>query len=129
MDQFWPGALTIVLPARTQTGLEWTAAAGGTIALRVPAHPLARELIGLAGPLATSSANLTGLPPALNAADAARQLGAGVAVYVDGGQAPGPEPSTIIDASGTEMRVLRRGVISAERLRDALRGVNSGGNG
>lgn len=122
-DAFWPGPLTIVLPARSS--LVWDLGdTGGTVALRMPDQRIVLELLAETGPLAVSSANLTGQPAAMNASDAEAQLGESVAVYLDGGATPGPEPSTIVDATALAdgsgpLRILRVGVLSEERLREA----------
>lgn len=119
-DAFWPGGLTIVLPARST--LAWDLGeTNGTVALRMPDDRIALELLAETGPLAVSSANLTGEPAAQTALDALYQLGDSIAVYLDAGATPGPDPSTIIDATalvdGTgPLRVLREGVISREQL-------------
>lgn len=124
---FWPGPLTIVTQANPS--LDWDLGeTGGTVALRIPDNPLARELLQETGPLAVSSANLTGEPAAGSAAEAREMLGDSVAVYLDGGEARG-EASTIIDAtalhadgSGT-VRVLRLGGVSVDELRGVLPGA------
>ena len=121
--KFWPGGLTIILDA--QPSLAWDLGeTDGTVALRVPAHPLALELLAETGPLAVSSANLTGEPAATTASNALEQLGARVQVYLDGGPS-GTTASTIIDATalarGTgRVRILRDGAISAAQIREVL---------
>jgi L-threonylcarbamoyladenylate synthase len=108
MDRWWPGPLTLVLPA---------VAGGGTLGVRLPDHPLALELLRAAGPLFTTSANRHGEPPALTAAEAA--LVPGLAGVLDGGRAPGGEPSTVISLlPGQEMTVIREGAISSHLLGD-----------
>jgi tRNA threonylcarbamoyl adenosine modification protein (Sua5/YciO/YrdC/YwlC family) len=115
MAAFWPGALTIILKA--QPSLAWDLGdTGGTVALRMPDHEAALRLLRRYGPLAVTSANLTGEPPAQDAAAAEAYFGANVAVYLDTGPAPGPTASTIVDASGATPRVVRHGVIDAGRL-------------
>lgn len=120
---FWPGGLTIILDA--QPSLAWDLGdTRGTVALRVPNNPIALELLAETGPLAVSSANLTGRAAARTAANAHEQLGESVAVYLDGGEV-GSDPSTIIDATalarGTGgIRILREGVISAAQLRAVI---------
>ena len=121
---FWPGGLTIVLEA--QPSLAWDLGdTNGTVAVRVPAHPVALELLAETGPLAVSSANLTGQPAAVTASGAHDQLGARVEVYLDGGEATAGSASTIIDATALSrgtggIRILRDGVISAAQLRDVV---------
>lgn len=123
-DTFWPGGLTIVLDA--QPSLRWDLGdAHGTVAVRVPAHPVALELLAETGPLAVSSANLTGQPAAVTAGEAHDQLGARVEVYLDGGQATEGSASTIVDATGLQrgsgaVRILRDGVVTADQLRTVL---------
>ena len=88
IDRFWPGALTLVL--ESQPSLTWDLGeTNGTVALRMPDHEIALALLGQAGPMAVTSANLTGRPPAQTVAEAQEQLGAAVAVYLDGGPASG----------------------------------------
>jgi len=118
---FWPGGLTIILPARSS--LAWDLGeTRGTVALRMPSNRIALELLSETGPLAVSSANLSGQPAALNAADAEKMLGDSVAVYLDGGPAgesysTGGDPgSTIVDATGLltpdgKLKIVRHGVI------------------
>jgi tRNA threonylcarbamoyl adenosine modification protein (Sua5/YciO/YrdC/YwlC family) len=122
--KFWPGGLTIVLEA--QPSLSWDLGdTNGTVAVRVPNHPVALELLADTGPLAVSSANLTGHPAATTAADAHDQLGARVDVYLDAGDSPEGLASTIIDATALSrgtggVRILRDGVISAAQLRKVI---------
>nr|WP_277498476.1 MULTISPECIES: L-threonylcarbamoyladenylate synthase [unclassified Nocardioides] len=119
MDAFWPGPLTLVLPA--QTSLQWDLGdTRGTVALRMPDHDVARELLERTGPLAVSSANLTGRPAALTAAEADGMLGASVEVVLDAGRSPRGEASTIVDATGDQGRVLRVGALSLEQLNTVL---------
>jgi tRNA threonylcarbamoyl adenosine modification protein (Sua5/YciO/YrdC/YwlC family) len=118
-DAFWPGPLTLV--CHEQSSLRWDLGeTRGTVAVRMPDHELARELLDRTGPLAVSSANLTGSPAARNAAEALDMLGDSVAVVVDGGESPGAVPSTIVDVTGDRPRLLRLGVISVEQLDAAL---------
>jgi L-threonylcarbamoyladenylate synthase len=123
IDAFWPGALTIILPAASS--LAWDLGdTNGTVALRMPANPLALELLAETGPLAVSSANLTGEPAATTAAGAHEMLGDSVSVYLDGG-AGGTVASTIVDAtalalpSGT-LVIVRNGMITASAIRDVV---------
>lgn len=124
-DQFWPGPLTIVLQA--QPSLAWDLGdTGGTVALRIPDHELALELLRETGPLAVSSANSTGDPAARTAPEAEAMLGDHISVYLDGGAISGDgTASTIVDgtgltADGGVLRVLREGAISREQLAEVL---------
>ncbi len=123
-DAFWPGGLTIVLPARTT--LAWDLGdTGGTVALRMPDDRIALELLAETGPLAVSSANRTGQPAAQTVQDALDQLGDSIEVYLDAGATSGPLPSTIVDATGLvdgtgPLVVLREGVILTEALQAAV---------
>ncbi len=113
---FWPGALTLVVAA--QPSLAWDLGdTHGTVALRVPDHPAALALLRRTGPLAVSSANRTGQPAATTAAQAREQLGDAVGLYLDGGLAPGGVASTIVDATGPVLRVLRAGALDLAALR------------
>jgi tRNA threonylcarbamoyl adenosine modification protein (Sua5/YciO/YrdC/YwlC family) len=122
--KFWPGGLTIVLEA--QPSLSWDLGdTNGTVAVRVPSHRVALELLADTGPLAVSSANLTGHPAATTAANAHDQLGARVEVYLDAGDSPEGLASTIIDATALSrgtggVRILRDGVVTAAQLRKIL---------
>lgn len=122
-EKFWPGGLTIILDA--QPSLAWDLGeTDGTVALRVPNHPIALELLNETGPLAVSSANLTGKPAATTGEEALLQLGARVSLYLDGGPSASTA-STIIDATGLArgtggVRILRDGAVSATALRKIL---------
>jgi len=119
IDEFWPGGLTLVM--RANRNLIWDLGdTKGTVAVRMPLHELALELLKETGPLAVSSANRSGAPPATTAADAEAQLGDAVAVYLDGGPCSGDVPSTIVDLTGVVPKLLRRGVISVARLREVV---------
>jgi L-threonylcarbamoyladenylate synthase len=114
---FWPGALTLVV--RHTPHLSWDLGdARGTVAVRMPDDQLALDLIARTGPLAVSSANRTGYPPATTMLDARLQLGAAVAVYLDGGPRPSATPSSIVDLTGETPRLLREGALSADTLRN-----------
>ncbi|MEN4399732.1 L-threonylcarbamoyladenylate synthase [Mycolicibacterium senegalense] len=109
---FWPGALSLVV---TQApSLQWDLGdANGSVMLRMPLHPVAIELLREVGPMAQSSANVSGRPAALTAAQAHEQLGDKVEVYLDGGPAEQQSASTIVDLTGAQPRILRTGPISA----------------
>ncbi len=116
VETFWPGGLTII--CRAQPSLAWDLGeTRGTVAVRMPDHPAALALLRRTGPMAVSSANLTGRPAALTAEQARRDLGDTVAVYLDGGAAPGGVASTILDATSGELRAVRSGAIGLERIR------------
>jgi tRNA threonylcarbamoyl adenosine modification protein (Sua5/YciO/YrdC/YwlC family) len=120
VDKHWPGALTVI--CRIQPSLRMDLGdTEGTIALRVPDHELAREILRRTGPMAVSSANISGRPAALTCEEAIEQLGDSVAVYLDGGPLGGADsaPSTIVDFTRHEHgQVLRPGAISVETLRE-----------
>lgn len=122
VDAFWPGGLTIIVPARSS--LAWDLGdTRGTVALRQPSDPIALELLTEVGPLAVSSANLTGQPAATTASLALDSLGDSVEVYLDGGETE-TVTSTIVDASSFaadgSIRIVRHGAVSEEQLRTVL---------
>ncbi len=114
---FWPGPLTLILPARPE--LPGVLLAGGdTVGVRIPAHNDLRKLIRRLGrPLAATSANLSGHPPALTAQDVLEQLGGRIPLILDGGRTPGGRPSTVVDCTGDDPVILREGPISEEDVR------------
>lgn len=125
VETFWPGGLTIVLPS--QPSLSWDLGeTRGTVAVRMPAHRIALELLEETGPLAVSSANRTGAPAAVTIDEARDMLGESVGVYLDDGPSHTGIASTIVDATrlvgGDEplVRVLREGAVPRERLREVL---------
>nr|WP_242903734.1 L-threonylcarbamoyladenylate synthase [Actinomadura terrae] len=119
IDEFWPGALTLI--CRANPNLMWDLGeTKGTVALRMPMHELAVELLKETGPLAVSSANLSGQPAARTAAEAEKMLGDSVSVYLDGGPSGHAEPSTIVDLTGSVPRLLRAGAISEEKIRSVV---------
>jgi tRNA threonylcarbamoyl adenosine modification protein (Sua5/YciO/YrdC/YwlC family) len=119
IDEFWPGGLTLVF--RSARSLVWDLGeTKGTVAVRMPLHAVALDLLKESGPLAVSSANRTGSPPATTAADAESQLGDAVAVYLDAGPCTADVPSTIVDLTGPIPRLLRKGVIPVQRLREVV---------
>lgn len=119
IEAFWPGDLSLVLPHAPS--LQWDlGSTRGTVMLRMPLHPVALELLREVGPMAVSSANVSGRPPAATAADAQEQLGESVSVYLDGGPTGDPVPSTIVDLTGTEPVLLRTGAVSADAVSEVL---------
>jgi tRNA threonylcarbamoyl adenosine modification protein (Sua5/YciO/YrdC/YwlC family) len=119
IDEFWPGALTLVV--RANPSLMWDLGeTKGTVALRMPMHDLAVELLKETGPMAVSSANLSGQPAARDAEEAEKMLGESVAVYLDGGVSGHTEPSTIVDLTGSVPRLLRAGAIPEDKIRSVV---------
>lgn len=113
---FWPGPLTLICQA--VGSLDWDLGdTNGTVALRMPLHRVALAVLELTGPMAVTSANRTGRPPATTVDEAAEQLGEAVSVYLDGGPSPAGTASTIVDVTGAIPRVRRSGPITLERLR------------
>jgi len=119
VEAFWPGGLTLVVP-QAATLLWDLGETRGTVAVRMPMHPVALAVLAETGPLAVSSANRTGLPAPTDAAEAARQLGTAVEVYLDGGTTGEAVPSTILDLTGDHPTVLREGAVTLERLREVV---------
>jgi len=132
-ETFWPGALTMILKA--QPSLTWDLGeTKGTVALRMPDHKIALALLQETGPLAVSSANLTGEPAAITCQQAEIALGAKVKVYLDGGASPKGEASTIVDMTSLvdtvsesgeivttgKVRIVRRGALSQQKLATVL---------
>jgi tRNA threonylcarbamoyl adenosine modification protein (Sua5/YciO/YrdC/YwlC family) len=113
--ELWPGPLTVV--CRAQPSLDWDLGdTHGTVAVRVPADDVARSVLLESGPLAVSSANLTGEPAAVSIDDAERMLGESVAVYLDAGPSAGGVASTILDVTASTPRILRPGPIGLDVL-------------
>ena len=119
MERFWPGPLTVVLKAHTS--LQWDLGdTFGTVALRVPSDEIALELLADVGPMAVTSANSTGSPPARTVDQARNMLGEAVSVYLDGGLANSDVASTIIDCTGERPVTLREGALSQAVIDAAL---------
>jgi len=117
IDEFWPGGLTLIF--RSSRSLKWDIGeTKGTVAVRMPQNQVALDLLAQTGPMAVSSANLTGQPAATTAEGAREQLGEAVAVYLDGGPCETDVPSTIVDLTGDMPRLLRGGAVSIGRLRE-----------
>ncbi len=116
VEAFWPGGLTLIV--EQAPSLSWDLGdARGTVAVRMPLHPVAIELLETTGPMAVSSANRTGQPAALTATEAREQLGDDVAVYLDGGPARTGVASTIVDVTAEVPRVVRAGAVTVDQLR------------
>ncbi len=107
MDRYWPGPLTIVVPVAPGLGAD-LGDDGLTVGIRHPDHPVPQALCAAAGPLATTSANLHGGPPLTGAAEVAATFGDDLAVVLDGGICRG-SPSTVVDCTGNDLRLLREG--------------------
>lgn len=119
IGRFWPGPLTVIVNQQHSLRLDLGDSAG-TIAVRVPANELARELLRATGPLAVSSANRHGQPAAVDCQQAIDQFGDSVELYLDGGPTAGSEPSTIVDFTGERPIVRRQGILDLEVLRAVL---------
>ena len=119
VEAFWPGALTIVV--EHAPSLQWDLGNDdGTVAVRMPLHPVALEILRETGPMAVSSANKTGQPPADTAEEARGQLGFTVSVYLEVGELPDRKPSSLVDCTGEVPQLLRAGAIPLEKLRDVV---------
>jgi tRNA threonylcarbamoyl adenosine modification protein (Sua5/YciO/YrdC/YwlC family) len=123
IEAFWPGGLTLVV--EHAQSLAWDLGeARGTVAIRMPLHPVALELLAQTGPMAVSSANRTSLPPATTIGQAYDQLGESVSVYLDGGDIPLGDASTILDMTAEVPLVLREGAVSRTALQSVIGTVN-----
>ncbi len=118
---FWPGALTLVVPRNPQ--LPANLSQLPTIGVRMPDHPFALALLRSAGPLATTSANLSGLTSPVTAQDVLAQLDGRVDLVIDGGSCPGGVPSTVVDCTGADPIILREGAVTRTMLAQALGGI------
>jgi tRNA threonylcarbamoyl adenosine modification protein (Sua5/YciO/YrdC/YwlC family) len=116
---FWPGALSLVV--RQAPSLQWDLGdAHGTVMLRMPLHPVAIELLREVGPMAVSSANISGRPAANTAQEARDQLGDLVEVYLEAGPSAQQAASTIVDLTGAHPRVLRQGPVTVDAVAEVL---------
>jgi tRNA threonylcarbamoyl adenosine modification protein (Sua5/YciO/YrdC/YwlC family) len=119
IEAFWPGGLSLVV--EHAPSLSWDLGdARGTVMVRMPLHPVALDLLRLVGPMAVSSANRSGSPPATTAAAAESQLGEDVSVYLEAGPSPIGVASTVVDLTSDRPRVLRAGAVSIDRIRDVI---------
>ena len=119
VEAFWPGPLTLIV--RAAGSLAWDLGeTRGTVAVRMPLHPVTLAVLAETGPLAVSSANRTGQPPATDAAQAQEQLGTSVAVYLEAGSSGEAVPSTIVDLTGAAPQVRRAGALSLEQLQAVI---------
>jgi L-threonylcarbamoyladenylate synthase len=116
--RFWPGPLTILVPKRA--GLPESVSAASTVGVRVPDHEVARAILRAAGPMAVTSANISGGQNPMTAEEVYEQLMGRIDLIIDGGKTPGGVPSTLVDCTTPELTVLREGPISLEELRSVL---------
>ncbi|HYJ47490.1 MAG TPA: L-threonylcarbamoyladenylate synthase [Pyrinomonadaceae bacterium] len=122
-ERHWPGALTLVVSARPEVPEELTAGSG-TVGLRLPDNEAVRSFLrDCGGALTATSANLAGEQPARNAAEVARSFPGGLDLIVDGGEYQGDQPSTVLDVSGEQVRLIREGAISRSDLQKTLRDI------
>ena len=116
--RFWPGPLTILIPKRPD--LPESVSATETVGVRVPDHHVARALLRAAGPMAVTSANISGAQSPSTAQEVYEQLGGRIPLIIDGGKTPGGVPSTLVDCTSSELKILREGPISLEEIRSTL---------
>lgn len=119
IEKFWPGGLTIVVPKRKD--IPELLSAGTSIGVRMPDHPIALELLQKFGPIATTSANLSGGNNPHNAKNVHDQLNNRVPLILDGGECPGGIPSTVVDCTTEDIRILRQGAITQVDIENALK--------
>lgn len=119
MEIFWPGPLTLVVPKHARLPQELSQ--NQTVGVRMPDHPVALMLLREIGPLAVTSANLSGGENATTAEEVLTQLEGRVHLIIDGGRTPGGVPSTVVDCTGPELTVVRVGPISLEEIENSLR--------
>lgn len=116
--RFWPGPLTLVIPKRPS--LPGAVSAAPTVGVRVPDHAVARALLQAAGPMAVTSANLSGASSPCTASEVLEQLGGRIPLILDGGRTPGGLPSTVVDCTGPEPKFLREGPIPPDEIERLL---------
>jgi L-threonylcarbamoyladenylate synthase len=116
MERFWPGPLTLILPAKRELSFFLTAGTG-KVAVRIPGQSCALHLARAAGfPFTATSANISGMPPALNAKTVIEYFHGGIDLIIDGGSTPGGLPSTIAEVTDESVKVLREGIIKTDLL-------------
>lgn len=118
IGRFWPGPLTVLIPKKST--LPEAISATSTVGVRVPDHEVARALLRLAGPMAVTSANISGQPSPTTADQVFAQLNGRIAMIIDGGPTRGGIPSTLVDCTGDEIQVLREGPITLQQLLNAI---------
>ena len=117
-EKFWPGPLTLVVPRNPS--LPSVLTPDNTIGVRMPDHPVALDLLRQSGPLAVTSANLSGRENTVTAQEVINQLRGRVHLILDGGHIPGGIPSTVVDCTGAEPVILRKGPITLEEIQTVL---------
>jgi len=117
-SRFWPGPLTVLVPKRAD--LPEAISATSTVGVRVPDHEVARALLRAAGPMAVTSANISGGQNPVTAQEVYEQLGGRIRLIIDGGRTPGGFPSTVVECTTPELKILREGPISLKELHSAL---------
>ena len=124
ISHFWPGGLTLVLPKRPD--VPEIVSSDATVAVRIPDLELARAFLRLTGPLAATSANRSGQPSPVTAADVMAQLGGRIAAVLDGGSCPGGTPSTVVNCVASPPYIVREGALAGATLRHAVPGLRQG---
>jgi len=117
-SRFWPGPLTVLVPKKPT--LPESVSATDTVAVRIPGHEVARALLRAAGPMAVTSANISGQPSPSTAEEVFAQLNGRIELIIDGGKTPGGIPSTLVDCISEELKILREGPISLEEIKSKL---------
>ena len=118
-ERFWPGPLTVVLPKHI--GLPDSVSATNTVGVRVPDHSVARSVLRASGPMAVTSANLSGQPSPSTAEEVFAQLNGRISLIIDGGKTPGGVPSTVVDCTGLQPIIVRQGPISLNQILTEIR--------
>jgi L-threonylcarbamoyladenylate synthase len=118
-SRFWPGPLTILVPKRPD--LPESVSAASTVGVRIPDHEAARSLLRAAGPMAVTSANISGAQSPTTAQDVFEQLGGRIPLIIDGGRTPGGVPSTLVDCLAPDLKILREGPITMTALLSGLK--------
>jgi L-threonylcarbamoyladenylate synthase len=116
--RFWPGPLTLVVPKHPD--LPDVVSTAPTVGVRVPDHPVARALLRAAGPMAVTSANISGEANPRTAGEVSRQLSGRIPLILDGGETPGGIPSTVVNCLGTEPVILREGPVTLKDIQFVL---------
>jgi L-threonylcarbamoyladenylate synthase len=118
-SRFWPGPLTLLVPKRAD--LPESVSATSTVGVRVPDHQSARALLRAAGPMAVTSANISGAQSPVTAEEVYEQLAGRIPLIIDGGRTPGGVPSTLVDCTTSDLKILREGPITMAGLLSALK--------